>query len=116
MMDLAAAGAGRGVAEVLDIGSRDGRALDLDGLLDTLAENGLTRLMVEGGPTVWHAFLAAGFVDEACVVSSRATAAGPIISVIDGDHAAFFARFKLHPVSAHTLGADALVIYRRESP
>ena len=106
----------RGAALVLDVGSRDGRALDLDGLLDTLAENGLTRLMVEGGPTVWHAFLAAGFVDEACVVSSRTKASGPTIHVIEGEHAAFFARFKLHRVSARTLGTDDLVIYRRESP
>ena len=106
----------QGGALVFDVGSRDGRALDLDGLLDTLADNGITRLMVEGGPTVWHAFLAAGFVDEVCVVTAPARAAGPSIAVIEGDHAAFFARFKLHQVQSRRLGADRLAIYRRESP
>ena len=105
-----------GHALVFDVGSRDGRALDLDGLLDTLAANGITRLMVEGGPTVWHAFLAAGFVDEACVVTAPSRAAGPSIAVIEGDHEAFFARFKLHKAQTRNLGADQLAIYRRESP
>ena len=107
---------GQGGAMVFDVGSRDGRALDLDGLLDTLAANGITRLMVEGGPTVWHAFLAAGFVDEVCVVTAPIHAASPSISVIEGDHEAFFARFKLHRAHTRSLGADRLAIYRRESP
>ena len=106
----------QGGALVFDVGSRDGRALDLDGLLDTLADNGVTRLMVEGGPTVWHAFLVAGFVDEVCVVTAPTRANGPSIAVIEGDHDAFFARFKLHPALSRNLGADRLAIYRRESP
>lgn len=52
--DLAAAGAevvecpGHGIAPVLEI----------------LAARGITRLMVEGGPSVWRIFAEAGFVDE----------------------------------------------------
>ena len=106
----------QGGALVFDVGSRDGRALDLDGLLDTLAVNGITRLMVEGGPTVWHAFLVAGFVDEVCVVTAPTRANGATIAVIEGDHDAFFARFNLHPALSRGLGADRLAIYRRESP
>ena len=103
-------------ALVLDIGSRDGRSLDLDGLLDTLAVNGLTRLMVEGGPTVWNAFLKAGFVDEICIVHGAGIATGSTISVITGDPDPFFAAFGLLPVATRLLGTDTLRVYRRESP
>ena len=104
----------RGNALVLDVGSHDGRSLDLDGLLDTLASNGLTRLMVEGGPTVWQAFLATGFVDEACVVTGPEVAQGPAIPVIEGDQAEHFARFGLRETEMRLLGPDRLRIFRRD--
>jgi diaminohydroxyphosphoribosylaminopyrimidine deaminase / 5-amino-6-(5-phosphoribosylamino)uracil reductase len=110
----AESGAMRGNALVLDVGSHDGRSLDLDGLLDILADNGLTRLMVEGGPTVWQAFLAAGFVDEVCVVTGPKAADGPTISVIEGDYARHFARFGLKEAGSRMLGADRLRVYRRD--
>ena len=44
-----------------------GRGLDLAQVLQILAGRGITRLMVEGGPTVAGAFLDAGLVDE-CVI------------------------------------------------
>jgi diaminohydroxyphosphoribosylaminopyrimidine deaminase/5-amino-6-(5-phosphoribosylamino)uracil reductase len=99
---------------VLDVGSPDGRALDLDGLLDTLADNGLTRLMVEGGPTVWAAFLGAGFVDEACVIRAPGVASGPAIAVLEGDPDCYFQGFGLKLAVVRMLGADRLRIYRRE--
>ena len=101
---------------VLDVGSADGATLDLGVLLEELTTNGLTRLMVEGGPTVWQAFLAAGFVDEACVVYGHGEATGPVIPVIPGDPDDYFAPFKLRCVERRPLGRDDLRIYRRESP
>ncbi len=103
-------------ALILDVGSIDGRTLDLDGLLDTLIGNGITRLLVEGGPTVWNAFLSAGFVDEVCVVHGAGTAASQVIPVIDGDPDDYFAAYRLKPASRRNLGPDTLRIYRRESP
>ncbi|MEZ5856379.1 MAG: dihydrofolate reductase family protein [Hyphomicrobiaceae bacterium] len=103
---------------VLDAASFDGGALDMEGLLAMLAANGLTRLLVEGGPTVWHGFLAAGLVDEVCVILSVNTASGDTLPVVTGDRDTYFARFHLHPVARRTrsLGADQLFVYRRESP
>lgn len=105
-----------GGAIVLDIGSANGRTLDLDGLLDTLISNGLTRLLVEGGPTVWSAFLRAGFADEACVVYGAGEAKGSVISVIEGDPDAYFAAYNLIPSGVRALGPDQLRVYARESP
>jgi diaminohydroxyphosphoribosylaminopyrimidine deaminase/5-amino-6-(5-phosphoribosylamino)uracil reductase len=48
----------------------DGR-LDLDAVLRSLAQDGVTRVLVEGGPTVSAALLAADLVDE--VVIARGT-------------------------------------------
>lgn len=105
---------GRGGALIFDVGSPDGRSLDLDGLLDSLAANGITRLLVEGGPTVWMAFLAAGFVDEVCVVTAPTPAAGPTHAVIDGLQAPFFDRYGLKPAGSRHLGADMLCTWRRD--
>jgi diaminohydroxyphosphoribosylaminopyrimidine deaminase / 5-amino-6-(5-phosphoribosylamino)uracil reductase len=49
--------------KVFRVGETDGR-LDLSAVLKTLAEQGITRLMVEGGPKLAGALAAAGLVDE----------------------------------------------------
>lgn len=117
-LDVMDDGAFHGDAMLLDAGSMDGGSLDLEALLATLAGNGLTRLLVEGGPTVWHAFLAAGIVDEVCLISGGGTAEGPTIAIVTGDRDAFFGRYQLLPVASRqrSLGADRLHVYRRESP
>jgi len=55
----------RGVV-VMPARTRGGR-LDLRDVLRRLAAQGVTNLLVEGGPTVLTALFAAGVVDEACV-------------------------------------------------
>lgn len=107
---------GNGGAVVLGISGGAGGGLDLASLLRTLAEKGITRLMIEGGPTIWKAFLAAGFADEACVVYGTGTAEGEVISVIDGEPDAFFGDYGLHPVEERWLGDDRLHVYRHLSP
>jgi diaminohydroxyphosphoribosylaminopyrimidine deaminase/5-amino-6-(5-phosphoribosylamino)uracil reductase len=47
-----------------------GAKLDLSAVLRLLADRGITRLMVEGGPIVTAAFLAADLVDEAVLLRS----------------------------------------------
>lgn len=117
-LDVMDDGAVHGDAMLLDAGSMDGASLDIEGLLATLAKNGLTRLLVEGGPSVWYAFLAAGLVDEVCLIQGPGHADGPTIPVITGDRDAYFDRYKLVPVPSRerSLGADCLHVYRRESP
>lgn len=111
-------GFAHGGAMVLDAATMDGAALDMEGLLASLAANGLTRLLVEGGPSVWHYFLSAGLVDEAAVIVAPAASEGATLPVVTGDRNAFFARYNLLPVPARSrmLGPDRLYIYRRESP
>jgi diaminohydroxyphosphoribosylaminopyrimidine deaminase/5-amino-6-(5-phosphoribosylamino)uracil reductase len=52
--------------EVFRVGEKDGK-LDLAAVLKILAERGITRLMVEGGPRVAASFVSADLVDEAVV-------------------------------------------------
>jgi diaminohydroxyphosphoribosylaminopyrimidine deaminase/5-amino-6-(5-phosphoribosylamino)uracil reductase len=61
--------------DVLRVPAQSGR-LDLAAVLRMLAERGITRLMVEGGPTVAAGFVAADLVDEAALFRS-AKAIGP---------------------------------------
>jgi diaminohydroxyphosphoribosylaminopyrimidine deaminase/5-amino-6-(5-phosphoribosylamino)uracil reductase len=106
---------GEGGALILDVAGQAGGGIDLEGLLATLADQGITRLMVEGGPTVWQAFLAAGVVDEACLVVGAGTASGEVISVIPGDPEPYFAAAGLAPRSRRSLGPDTLLTFRRRS-
>jgi diaminohydroxyphosphoribosylaminopyrimidine deaminase/5-amino-6-(5-phosphoribosylamino)uracil reductase len=55
--------------EVFRVEAKEGR-LDLSAVLKALAERGITRLMVEGGPTVAAAFVKADLVDEVALFRS----------------------------------------------
>jgi diaminohydroxyphosphoribosylaminopyrimidine deaminase / 5-amino-6-(5-phosphoribosylamino)uracil reductase len=55
--------------EVLRVDAKDGK-LDLLQVLKVLAERGITRLMVEGGPIVAASFVSADLVDEAVLFHS----------------------------------------------
>jgi len=57
-------------AKVFRVDNRDGR-LDLDQVLKMLAGEGVTRLMVEGGPTVAASMIKADLVDEAVLIRSE---------------------------------------------
>ncbi len=61
-----------------------GGRLDLAAVLHVLAERGITRLMVEGGPIVAASFLRAELVDEAVVLRSRRTIGADGIDAIEG--------------------------------
>ena len=68
--------------KVFRIGERDGK-LDIAEVLKVLAEQGITRLMVEGGPTVAASLVAADFVDEAVLIRADKTL-GAGIDVLEG--------------------------------
>jgi len=69
--------------EVLRTPAHAGR-LDLAAVLRLLAERGITRLMVEGGPTVAASFLAADLVDAAALFHSPKTIGPDGIDAIEG--------------------------------
>jgi diaminohydroxyphosphoribosylaminopyrimidine deaminase/5-amino-6-(5-phosphoribosylamino)uracil reductase len=62
-------------AEIIPVGIDEHGLLDLKEALVQLAKRGITRLLVEGGPSVAQVFLDAGLVDEA-VIYQGATPAG----------------------------------------
>ncbi len=86
--------------------------LDLGDALKTLAGKGITRLMVEGGPTLAAAFIGADLVDEAVFFYS-ATVVGPdgIDALDSAAHAMLLGRLKLFTSTA--AGADRDDRYER---
>jgi diaminohydroxyphosphoribosylaminopyrimidine deaminase/5-amino-6-(5-phosphoribosylamino)uracil reductase len=70
-------------AEVLRVGGPGDRR-DLAATLKLLAERGITRLMIEGGPIVAAAFLAADLVDEAVLLRAPMTIGADGIEALDG--------------------------------
>ena len=69
--------------EVLRVAERAGR-LDLAGALGVLAERGITRLMVEGGPTVAAGLLTANLVDAAAVIRSPVEIGADGVDALEG--------------------------------
>ena len=72
----------RGV-EVLHASALVGR-LDIAAVLGLLAERGITRLMVEGGPTVAASFVSADLIDEAALFRSSRTIGSDGIGALEG--------------------------------
>jgi diaminohydroxyphosphoribosylaminopyrimidine deaminase/5-amino-6-(5-phosphoribosylamino)uracil reductase len=60
----------------MTVASDDG-GVSLEETMRMLAERGITRLLVEGGPTVWRRFAAAGLVDEAVMFRAGTADATP---------------------------------------
>jgi len=58
--------------------------LDLEQVLKVLAEQGITRLMVEGGPTVAASFVEADLVDEAVLLHSENAIGDTGIDALEG--------------------------------
>jgi diaminohydroxyphosphoribosylaminopyrimidine deaminase/5-amino-6-(5-phosphoribosylamino)uracil reductase len=89
---------------------------DLGAVLDRLAELEVRHLLVEGGPTLATALLAADAVDELhayvapVLLGAGATAVGDLGVTTIGDAA----RFTTHDVTR--LGDDVLLVARRTQP
>ena len=100
-------------AEVFRVEGKDGR-LDLAQVLKVLAERGITRLMVEGGPTVAASFVKADLVDEAALFRAPKPIGADGIDALDkhaADRADEVARLKRSP--PRPAGADTLELYER---
>jgi diaminohydroxyphosphoribosylaminopyrimidine deaminase/5-amino-6-(5-phosphoribosylamino)uracil reductase len=95
------------VFRVDDTGGR----LDLDEVLKTLAAEGITRLMVEGGPTVAAGFAAANLVDEAVIVRS-AKEIGEGIAPLEGLSLDAFTG-QMQALGREQVGGDVFETYGR---
>jgi diaminohydroxyphosphoribosylaminopyrimidine deaminase / 5-amino-6-(5-phosphoribosylamino)uracil reductase len=88
--------------------------LDLPAVLRLLADRGITRLMVEGGPIVTAAFLAADLVDEAALLHGPATIGADGIDALEGMPLSVLTasqRFLLR--DTETVGPDTIEIFER---
>jgi len=88
--------------------------LDLPVVLHTLAEKGITRLMVEGGARVASSFVAAGLADEIWLLRGPESVGADGVPALDALPLAAITQspsFRLR--ASETLGKDSLDIYER---
>ncbi len=97
--------------DVCRVAATSGR-LDLAAVLKLLADRGITRLLVEGGPTLAAALLAADRVDEAMLFKSPKSVGADAIDAFD--QAASGALSRLTLAETEPIGPDRLEIYQRE--
>jgi len=99
--------------EVFRVEAKDGR-LDLPAVLKALADRGVTRLMVEGGPTVAASFIAAGLVDRAALFRSPNEIGHGGIGVLEGVPLTALTKSpKLQHLATETVGVDTLDLFER---
>jgi diaminohydroxyphosphoribosylaminopyrimidine deaminase/5-amino-6-(5-phosphoribosylamino)uracil reductase len=94
--------------------SLNGHHLDLSAVLQNLAHEGITRLMVEGGPRVAASFIGADLVDEAVLLRGPVTVGMDGIDALDGlplDALTSSAHLRL--TGTETIGADTLSHFER---
>ena len=98
----------RGVIGLASDTSADGR-IDARALLALLAGRGITRLLVEGGPSIWASFLAKGFADEVVVILAGGVEDAPVaVKGLEG----YSMPRQLRLVETRDLGRDRMFILR----
>jgi diaminohydroxyphosphoribosylaminopyrimidine deaminase/5-amino-6-(5-phosphoribosylamino)uracil reductase len=110
----AAAILGAAGAQVIRLGSGSQGGLDLPELLRALAERGITRLLVEGGPRVTSSFVAAGLVDEFWLLRGRQAIGADGVAALGALPLTAITQSSAFRVRAsESLGQDTLTIYER---
>jgi diaminohydroxyphosphoribosylaminopyrimidine deaminase/5-amino-6-(5-phosphoribosylamino)uracil reductase len=79
--------------------------------MEALVQQGVTRLLVEGGPATWRAFSEAGLVDEAVVFQARAESA-PQLPAVEA-LARYIAAGSLQFCGRRTVGDSDMITFRR---
>ena len=97
--------------KVFRVDERNGK-LDLDAVLKILAEQGITRLMVEGGPTVAASFVGADLVDQAVLLRADKIIGADGIDALEGMPLDALTEH-LQSRGAEQLGADTLETFER---
>ncbi len=103
-------------AEVLRVAADGEGRTGVGEVVRALAAKGITRLLVEGGPTVAKAFLDAGLVDEVVLFQgAEPVGAGGLQPFQDAglDRVAKSGQFKLH--LERPIGPDVIRAYRRKN-
>jgi diaminohydroxyphosphoribosylaminopyrimidine deaminase / 5-amino-6-(5-phosphoribosylamino)uracil reductase len=102
--------AGAHVVRVPEIGG----TLWLPSVMEALVAEGVTRLLVEGGPTTWRAFSEAGLVDEAVMFLAR----GRRGTALEETSASatlerYLATTNLQLCDHRSVGGDDMMVFRR---
>jgi riboflavin biosynthesis pyrimidine reductase len=97
------------LAAVADLVAAGEGQVDLAAAVDQLAERGLTRVLCEGGPTLFGALLAGGLVEELCLTVSPMLA-GPGPGRVIGGRPLAGAPYPLELL--HLLEEDGALFYR----
>ena len=88
--------------------------LDLAAALKLIAARGITRLMVEGGPTLAAALLAADLIDEAVLFHSPTVVGADGVDALEGmPLAALTESPRLKCVASESVGADTRMVLER---
>ncbi|MDI3402303.1 pyrimidine reductase family protein [Streptomyces cavernicola] len=90
----------------------EGRGVEPERVVGALAEQGLTRLLTEGGPTLLGQFVAADVLDELCLTVSPMLAAGDARRIAGGPRMTLPERFAL----ASVLEEDGFLFTRYRRP
>jgi diaminohydroxyphosphoribosylaminopyrimidine deaminase/5-amino-6-(5-phosphoribosylamino)uracil reductase len=98
-------------AKVFRTQSTDGR-LDLANVLERLAAEGITRLLVEGGPTVAASFVEGDLVDEAVLLHSAKAIGEEGIDALEGLPLDSLSQ-RLHVIGSEQAGDDRLERFER---
>jgi len=98
---------------VLRAAQSDGR-LDLAAVLKLMGARGVTRLMVEGGPTLAAALLAADLIDEAVLFQSSKVVGTDGVDALDGLPLTVLTQSpRLKCVMSEPVGADTRLVFER---
>ena len=90
------------------------RGFDLLAVLHLLAERGITRLMVEGGPTVAAAFLTSDLIDEVALLRGPAAIGPGGIDALEGmPLEALAASPTLRSLGVEAVGEDSIEVFER---
>jgi diaminohydroxyphosphoribosylaminopyrimidine deaminase / 5-amino-6-(5-phosphoribosylamino)uracil reductase len=99
--------------KVFRVGDQNGK-LDLEVVLKVLAEQGITRLMVEGGPIVAAAFVGGDLVDEAVLLRTDKSIGANGIDALEGMALTALTE-TLQSRGNEKLGADTVETFERAS-
>jgi diaminohydroxyphosphoribosylaminopyrimidine deaminase/5-amino-6-(5-phosphoribosylamino)uracil reductase len=98
--------------KVLPVASVDGRPW-LPAVCEALVAEGITRLLVEGGPTMWRSFASMGFADEVFCYRALPGALDGCRSAARRDLEALSPAHGFDLVESRLVGADGLFVFKR---
>jgi diaminohydroxyphosphoribosylaminopyrimidine deaminase/5-amino-6-(5-phosphoribosylamino)uracil reductase len=101
-------------AEIVPVPIDDHGLIDVQDALETLACRGITRVLIEGGPSVARAFLDADLVDEAVVYQAARPVGEDGLSPFSGDGLdRLTASGHFTSITSRSFGPDRMTWWRR---